>query len=174
MINSREEEMRVRYASLAGFMYLFVFALFFGGDYIVTHIRGEGSFSEITNRIIQSQNLYRLGLSMDVAEALCTVLMALGLYVVVKPVDRNLALLAFTFRMAEVISGSSQVITRFTALQLRLGADYTKSFDAINCLLSWHHNRTRIPRRSSCQQSFLEQVRLSFFICSSSRDTYPK
>jgi hypothetical protein len=48
-----------------------------------------------------SELLYRIGLSSLLIGSLSTVFLAMGLYVAVKPIDKNLALLALLFRLVE-------------------------------------------------------------------------
>jgi NADH:ubiquinone oxidoreductase subunit K len=121
---------QIRYARLAGFMYLVVDAAFLSYVLITARCEVPGNFAETAHRITGSELLYRIGLSSGLIASLCTVFLAMGLYVAVKPIDNNLALLALAFRMVEAALFGVQVIVNFVVLKLYLGADYVKAFDA--------------------------------------------
>src|SRR5215469_10976101 len=89
------------YARFAGFMYLFIIVCFAASQLIVGGIEGNGSFVEISQRIGASELLYRIGLFCNVVGSLATIPLIIGLYVTLKPVDSNLALMAVLFRVIE-------------------------------------------------------------------------
>ena len=61
---------------------------------------------------------------------LSTVLLAIGLYVTLKPVDRNLAMTALLFRLAESVIGGVAIVFSFANLQIYLEANHASAFDA--------------------------------------------
>ena len=124
------DQSQVRYARLAGIMYLLVDAAYAVGLFIASRFHVPGNFAETAHRIMTSEQLYRIGLSSLLVSALCTVFLAMGLYVAVKPINRNLALLAFAFRLAEAILFGVQAFLGFAALNLYIGADRVNSFNA--------------------------------------------
>ncbi len=130
MTSSEIEKSQISYARLAGFMYLFVNAAYLLGLYIVSRFQVAGNFAETAHRIMGSEQLYRIGLCSELMGGLCTVFLAMGLYVAVKPVDNNLALLALVFRLAEATLFGVQVIVSFAALKLYIGADSMNAFSA--------------------------------------------
>jgi hypothetical protein len=54
----------------------------------------------------------------------------MGLYVAVKPINKNLALLAFVFRLVEATLFGVLSILSFVVLKLYMGADSMNAFDA--------------------------------------------
>ncbi len=100
MTSSDIDKSQIRYARLAGFMYLFVIVAYLLGLYIVTvsGFQVAGNFAETAHRIMESELLYRIGLSSLLIGGLCTVFLAMGLSRTVKPIDNNLALLALIFK----------------------------------------------------------------------------
>lgn len=89
--------------------------------------------AETTRYVLAHETLIRLGI---VGVVLCCVsILVLGaaLYVVLKPVDQNLALLAFSGRLFHALSWFLFAVTLFTALRLSNpsaagGADYVRAF----------------------------------------------
>jgi len=130
MTGAYADKSQIRYARLAGFMFLFVIVADVLGMFITNRFHVSGNFAETAQRIMESQWLYRAGLSCGLIGSLCTVLLAMGLYVVVRPIDNNLALLALLFRLAEATLGGAGSILSFCALQLYIGADHRNAFAA--------------------------------------------
>jgi hypothetical protein len=125
------EELRSQraYARFAGLMYLFtVFDV--GGVVIVSRVSGSGRFLDAAHSVAAGETLYRIGLLFGLVGNLSTVLLAIGLYVALKPVDRNLAITALLFRVAESVIGAVVVVFGFATLQIYLEANHTSAFDA--------------------------------------------
>jgi len=124
------EDSHRAYARLAGLMYFFVLGFDLAGLLIVSRISGTGDFIETSHRIIASEQLYRIGLCCSLVGSLSTILLAIGLYVTVKPVDINLAMMALLFRAAEAAVGAMAIIIAFSVLQVHLDANHATGFDA--------------------------------------------
>ena len=130
MTSSKIDKSQIRYARLAGFMYLFVDVAYGFGLFITSRFQVPGNFAETANRIMGSELLYRIGLSSLLIGGLCTVFLAMGLYGAVKPIDNNLALLALIFRLVEATLFGVLSLLSFTALKLYVDAVYMHAFDA--------------------------------------------
>jgi hypothetical protein len=118
------------YARFAGLMYFVVLAFDIAGALIVSSIAGNGNFVETSHRIMASETLYRIGLCCSLVGSLSTILLAIGLYSAVKPVDGNLAMMALLFRVAEAAIGGVGIIIAFSVLQIHLAANHANAFDA--------------------------------------------
>jgi hypothetical protein len=117
------------YARFAGLMYLFtVFDV--TGFVIVSRISGGGNFIDAAHRIAEWETLYRIGLLCGLIGTLSTLLLAIGLYVALKPVDGNLAMTALLFRVAETTIGGVVVVLTFATLQINLEAGHASVLDA--------------------------------------------
>ena len=117
------------YARFAGVMYFFtVFDI--SGVAILSIISGNGTFLDTAHSIAASQTLYRIGLLCGVIGTSSTVLLAIGLYVTLKPVDGNLAMTALLFRLAESVMGGVAIVLSFANLQIYLEANHASAFDA--------------------------------------------
>ncbi|HSB64758.1 MAG TPA: DUF4386 domain-containing protein [Thermoanaerobaculia bacterium] len=86
--------------------------------------------AEAARYVLAHEMLFRLGF---VADVLCSVsLLVLGaaLYVVLKPVDQNLALLVFSSRLFHAITWLLPAASLSTALGLLKDAEYVRAFPA--------------------------------------------
>ncbi len=117
-MNADADRSHLAYARLAGAMFLVVDALYLVEVWITGRLRVPGTIVETAHRITESQLAYRVGLSCSVLAALCTVLIGVGLYGVLKPVDRSLALTGLVFRTAEGTLFGLQMIVAFAVLNL--------------------------------------------------------
>jgi hypothetical protein len=107
------------YARLAGFMYLVVLASSIAGLIVTSSVDAGVDFAERSARIAASEALFRVGLVLALVGSLSTVLLAVALYVTVRPVDRNLALVGLLFRVCESAIGATGLALSFGILQLR-------------------------------------------------------
>jgi hypothetical protein len=119
-----------RYARLAGLMYLTVLGFDIAELWIESAIRGGGSFLDVAHHIQASEALYRIGLLCGLVGTMTTVLLAVGLYVTLRPVDANLALIALLFRIVETATGAAGVVSAFATLQVYLAANHSNALDA--------------------------------------------
>jgi hypothetical protein len=126
VLADRAEATQRSYARFAGFMYLFT-AFDVAGVVIVSRISGTGSFVDTAHSIATWETLYRIGLLCGLIGTLSTLLLAIGLYVTLKPVDANLAMTALLFRLAETTIGGLVVVLAFTTLQINLEASHASA-----------------------------------------------
>src|SRR5207245_892556 len=140
MTSSDIDKSQIRYARLAGFMYLFVDAAYLLGLYIVSGFQVTGNFAENAHRIMESELFSCIVVASLLMCGLCTVFLSMGLYGTVKLIDNNLALLALIFRLVEATLFGVLSILSFTALKLYIGADYRHAFDAnqLSVLVNLH------------------------------------
>jgi hypothetical protein len=124
------EDAQRAYARLAGLMYFVVLVFDIVGAVIPSAVAGSGDFVATSHRIVASETLYRVGLCCSLVGSLATILLAVGLYVAVKPADGNLALTALLFRLAESAIGGMGIILAFTVLQMHVAANHATVFDA--------------------------------------------
>ncbi len=117
------------YARFAGLMYLVVLVLDIAGIVILSAVRGSGTFIEISHRIIASETIYRVGLSLALAGSMATILLAVSLYATLKPVDGNLTMMALLFRASEGAIGGVGIVIAFSVLQIQLAANHANAFD---------------------------------------------
>jgi hypothetical protein len=81
------------------------------------------------NNIMASNSLFRMGFASYLVEAVCDVSLTLVLYVLLRPVHRDLALLAAFFRLVSTAVFGVAEVLYYSAPSLILGgADYLKTF----------------------------------------------
>jgi hypothetical protein len=117
------------YARFAGLIYFFT-AFDIAGVVILSRISGSGTFLDTAHSIAASETLYRIGLLCGLVGTLSTVLLAIGLYVTLRPVDANLAMTALLFRLVESVIGGVAIVFSFANLQVYLEANHASAFDA--------------------------------------------
>jgi len=119
------------WARWIGFAYLFAIPTsFFAEFYVYGKLIVTGDAAATAQNIIAHQTLYRLGIVSNLSAFLVDVLLVVGLYVVLKPINRNLALVALLWRLIETTLLVVSTFSDLDALRFLSGAEYTKAFDA--------------------------------------------
>jgi hypothetical protein len=121
---------RIAYARLAGFLLLFVIFIDVLGMSLAGRLEVAGDIAATAQRILAAEWIYRLGLCCGLVGSLCTVPLAMGLYVALKPVNGNLALLALIFRLVEAALGAAQAMAAFSLLRVYSAVGPHGAFDA--------------------------------------------
>jgi hypothetical protein len=103
---------------------------FFGELYMPSRILVSDDPAATARNIVESSFLFRLGFAAYLVEAICDIALSLVFYVLLKPVDRNLALLAAFFGLVSTAVFAVGELFYFGA-SLPLGtAEYLASFSA--------------------------------------------
>lgn len=91
------------YARVGGLLYLFIIvAAGFGEIFVRNRLIVWGDAASTANNILSSETLFRVGFASGMLTCACDVALAMILYVLLRPVNRNLSLLAASFRLAFV------------------------------------------------------------------------
>jgi len=115
---------------MAGFLYL---------TYIVITVIADASRSKLivfgdamatAKNILASEWLFRIGFMSDVLAGVLFLLTAWALYVLLKPVNKNIALLFLLLNLGGVAVQCINMLNLFSAVLLLSGADYLKVFQA--------------------------------------------
>ncbi len=119
------------YARAAGVLFLFtMIGGFFGEMYMPSRIVVAGDAAATARNIVESSFLFRLGFAAYLVEAICDIALSLVFYVILRPVNRNIALLAAFFGLVSTSVFAVGELFYFGAA-LPLGdAEYLKSFTA--------------------------------------------
>ena len=88
----------------------------------------RGDPAQTARNILMHERLFRIGIAGDVLYCVGVVVLLTALYVVLKPVDQNLALLAAFGRLVHGLTWLLATLNLFTALRLLSGADYSRAF----------------------------------------------
>ena len=118
MTSSDTDKSQIKYARLAGFLFLWLIITGLAGELTISRIVGSGTFAETAKRVVASEHLYRVALSSALIETLSAALLAFALYVTLKPVDKLLAQIAIYWRLGESFIGGAGMIFGFMKLGL--------------------------------------------------------
>jgi hypothetical protein len=118
------------YARIAGVLYLINIACGVSGEIFVRgHLIVAGDAVATAHRIMGSEFLFRCGIAGDLIMHITDVPMAVIFYVLLKPVNRDLSLLAALFGMLQTAILCANKLTLVTVLLLLGGSNYLKAFD---------------------------------------------
>ncbi|MEO7294082.1 MAG: DUF4386 domain-containing protein, partial [Ginsengibacter sp.] len=117
-------------ARIGGILYLVIIVagilseLFIRDKFIVS-----GDATATANNIIASQLLWRIGIACDLIMHVCDVPLMVILYVLLRPVNKNLALLAVLFNLVQTAVMVATKLNLFVPIFLSGNAEYLKAFD---------------------------------------------
>lgn len=117
-----------RTARIAGLFYLTFIITFALASYIRSRIIVFGDSVTTANNILSSLSLFRVGVLTELFSAMFFVLAAWSLYVLLKPVNKNLALLFLLLNLGGVTIECINALNLFAALQFLSGANYLNVF----------------------------------------------
>ena len=113
---------------MAGLFYL----IFILTTVLATYVRSQfivsGDAATTANNIVASQGLFRIGFVTELVSAVFFLLAAWALYVLLKPVNKNLALLFLLLNLGGVAVECINVLNLYAALQFLSGANYLTAF----------------------------------------------
>jgi hypothetical protein len=119
------------YARLGGWLYLLVIVTgLFAELFVRSNLIVSGDAAATAKNIMGSESLWRLGFASDLVGVAGYVAVTLILYVLLKPVNRNLSLLAAFFSLIGCAVLGTVTLGHLAPLFLLGGADYLKVFDS--------------------------------------------
>jgi hypothetical protein len=117
-------------AKVAGLAYLFSFAaVVFAQFRIHDRLIVDGDVAQTARNILAHEQLFRIGIACDLFYCAGTAVLLTALYVILKPVNRGLALLAAFARLVYALMWVLMTLNLFDALHLLRGADYLQAFE---------------------------------------------
>ena len=119
-------------ARLAGLLYLIAMATGLFAEFYVrfpSSLIVSGDAAKTAGNITANELLYRIGIANNIITFAIDVVLIWALYVLLKPVSRNLALLAVFFRLVETTIACVAIINSYVAMQFLSDANHLKAFD---------------------------------------------
>lgn len=120
-------------ARLAGLLYLIAMATGLFAEFYI-HFPSTliviGDAAKTASSIMANERIYRIGIANNITTFAIDVVLIWALYVLLRPVNRNLALLAVFFRMVETTIACVAIINYYVAMQFVSDADHLKAFDS--------------------------------------------
>jgi len=118
-------------ARIAGALYLIMFPLgLLGIMYVSSILIVPGDAATTANNIMASESLFRLSIVSGLIVQIINLLLVLVLYKLLKPVNKNHAVLMVIFFLVSVPITMLNMVSQSAALLLLSGADYLKVFSA--------------------------------------------
>jgi hypothetical protein len=120
-------------ARLAGALYLIAMATGLFAEFYVhfpSSLIVSGDAAKTASNILSNERLYRIGITNNIITFGMDVVLIWALYVLLRQVNKNLALLAVFFRLVETTIACIAIIHYFVALQFVSDADHLKAFDS--------------------------------------------
>ena len=118
-------------ARVAGFTCLFTMAIVVFANFVIhERLIVAGNAAETARNIMSHERLFRLGIACGLIYCAGLVLLLTALYVILKPVNWSLALLAAFWRLVYALVWLLMTLNLFEALRLLSGADYLRVLEA--------------------------------------------
>lgn len=116
-------------AKVAGFMFLFsLIGPLLNWTLVLSKFIVAENVIATANNIMANELLFRIGITIELIMSVGLIVLALALYIVLKPVNKNLALLALFLKLAEAIIAAVIMLVSFIALQVLKGDAYLTVF----------------------------------------------
>ena len=129
MTVTRIDQSQRRAAKIAGLVYPLSFvtvaSAYFG---IFARLFVPGDPAQTARNILAHERLFRIAIVGDMVYCAGVVVVLAAFYVILKPVDQNLSLLAAFGRLIHAFTYLLMSISLFIALRLLSGADYSRAF----------------------------------------------
>lgn len=130
MINSAIDESQRKAARVAGFTYLFGVAAVISAQFGIHARLIVADNAETLRNIAASERLFRISIACDLIYCAAVVVLLTALYVILKAVNQNLALLAAFCMLVYALMWVLMTLNLFAALRLASGADYLRVLEA--------------------------------------------
>jgi uncharacterized protein DUF4386 len=118
------------YARIGGVLYLIIIVIGFSSEFFVRDkLVVSGDVTATANNIMASESLWRITMAGALILLVCSIALTLILYVLLRPVNKTLALLAVFFNIVEFPIEAASKLCLFAALFLSGNADYLKAFE---------------------------------------------
>ena len=130
MANSPIDDSQQTAAKVAGFAYLITFATVVYVNFGIHARLIVENNAETARNVLAHERLFRIGIAGDLVYCAGVVVLLTALYVILKPVNKGLALLAAFWRLVWVLIWLVMTLNLFDALRLLSGAEYLRAFEA--------------------------------------------
>lgn len=118
------------YARIGGVLYLLIIIIGFCGEFFVRDkLVVSGDITATASHIMASEALWRAGIAGDLIMHVFDIPVMLVFYVLLRPVSKNLALLAVLFNLIQTAVLVAFELSLLVALSLLGNADYLKAFE---------------------------------------------
>jgi len=117
-------------AKVAGFLYLVTMVIPLLADlFLRGPLIAHGDAAQTARNIVASERLFRLSIVSGLMTVAGEIILLVALYIVLKPINRNVALLAAFWRLAKCVIFALIAVGDFVALRLLSDAGYLRAFE---------------------------------------------
>jgi hypothetical protein len=122
MIKDTIDRSKRKTVIVAGFMFLFSFLVpLLNWVFVTSKFIVAEKVMDTAHNILSNEVLFRIGIVNELITSVVAVILALALYVLLKPVNKNLALLALLLKLTEAILLAVIALSDFIALLILKG-----------------------------------------------------
>ena len=126
----------IAYARVAGLAYVLIILIgIFSVSYINTSLVVPGDDAATVNNLLANELRFRLCVLSEIIMFVLVILLSLALYVILKHVDKNLALLALLWRFGEAIIGGVVAVLSGIIPLLLLSREYAFQAEQLQSLI---------------------------------------
>jgi hypothetical protein len=116
-------------AKVAGFMFLIaLIGPLLNWTFVLSKFIVAEDVTAAAKNIMANEFLFRMGITIELIMSAGLIVLALALYIILKPVNKNLALLALLWKLVEATIVAAIVLVSFIALQVLNGDAYLTVF----------------------------------------------
>lgn len=124
------------YARVAGFAYVATIILgVFSVNFVESRLIVPGNDALTVNNIMANELLFRVDITSEIIMYMLVILLSLALYVVLKTVNKNLALLALLWRLGEAIIGGGVTVLSGLITLLLLNSEAVVETEQLQALV---------------------------------------
>ncbi len=117
------------YARICGVLYLYIIIAGIFAESVRSKLIVSADAAATARNIMANESLFRLAFSGELLHLACDVAVAVLLYVLLRPVNRNIALLAAFMRLASDVVLAVASLSHLAALRLLENTGYLSSFE---------------------------------------------
>ena len=130
MIASAIDDSQRKAARVAGFFYLFTFAVVVYANFAIhERLNVAGDAAKTAQNILAHESLWRVGVMCDLVYCIGLIAILAALYVIQKPVSEGLTLVATLWKLAYALTWFVMTLQLFDALRLIHAPDYLRVFE---------------------------------------------
>ncbi len=152
MTNHIDDTSQRKAARVAGFMFLFSLIVpLLNWTFVLSKLVVAENVIATANNIMANEFQFRIGITIELIMSVGLIILGLALYIILKPVNKNLALLALLWKLVEATIAAAIVLVSFIALQVLNGDAYVTVFTPeqlqvpIGLILNAHFATYSIP-----------------------------
>ena len=129
MTNRIPDTSQHKAARVAGFMFLFSLIVpLLNWTFVLSKLIVAENVIATARNIMANELLFRIGITIELIMSVGLIVLALALYIILKPVNKTLALLALLWKLVEATIMAVTVLVPFIALQVLNGKAYQTAF----------------------------------------------